>query len=138
MKRHRLTARQREDLYRSEADRAREQQRGNFPICNICDLAVLPGQTWDESHQKHKPHWLGGELEGVAHTRCNRNWNNQHDTPLFAKSERVRKRFLDIKRSRSSIPGSRNSPFKKRMDGTVERRAERSDISTLRDDDRCR
>lgn len=115
--RRRLTANQREQLYESEAAKSIAAARGEFPLCNICNLPVTPGQTWDESHQKHKPRWLGGEVEGIAHTKCNRSWNNQHDTPLYAKNERVRKRFLDIKRSRQSLIGSRDSNIKIRMNG---------------------
>lgn len=117
--RHRLTSTQREQLYKREADKARDAGRGDYPICNICDLPIIPGSLWDASHQKHKPHWLGGDIEGCAHARCNRSWNNQHDTPLFAKSERVRKRHLDITRSSTPLPGGRDDRIKKTMSGKV-------------------
>lgn len=119
MKRRRLTTRQREELYESEATKARESGRGDYPICNICDQPIIPGSLWDESHQKHKPHWLGGIVEGCAHSRCNRSWNHTHDTPLFAKNERIRKRHMDFTRSRSPMAGGRNDTIKKTMSGKV-------------------
>lgn len=119
MNRRRLTSKQREELYRSECDKARTAGRGEYPICNICDEPIIPGSMWDESHQKHKPRWLGGEIEGCAHARCNRSWGATHDTPLFAKSERVRKRHLDFTRSRTPLPGGRDDAIKKKLSGQV-------------------
>lgn len=120
--RRRLSTKQRKDLYDREVEKAREAGRGDFPICNLCDAAILPGSTWDESHPKHKPHWLGGTELACAHTRCNRRHNNEHDTPLFAKSERTIKKNLDIPRSRTPVPGGRDDTIGKRMSGEVFKR----------------
>jgi hypothetical protein len=74
---------------------------------------------WDESHEKLKPRWLGGTIDGIAHRRCNRIWNNRHDTPLYAKSERQRKGFLDLRRSSNPIPGGCEDRIKKKLNGDV-------------------
>lgn len=119
MLRRRLTSKQREELYASEAEKAREDERGEFPICRLCDQPIIGGSLWDENHEGHKPAWLGGVTDGISHRRCNRLHNNRHDTPLFAKSERVRKRFLDFTRSRTPLPGGRDDGIKKTMRGEV-------------------
>lgn len=119
MRRHRLTGKQREALYASEAKKAREAERGEFPICRLCDLPIVAGSLWDENHEAHKPAWLGGVTDGISHRRCNRLHNNHHDTPRFAKSERVRKRFLDLTRSRTPMAGGREDGIKKTMRGEV-------------------
>lgn len=84
---------------------------------------AFPGQKWDESHEKRKPRWLGGKIEGLAHTRCNRLWNNQHDTPRFHKSNRQRQKHIGAFRSRTPLPGGRDDPRRKTMRGEVVSRA---------------
>lgn len=110
---------QREALYKRECEKSRAAGLGDYPICRLCPLPILPGQLWDESHDKHKPRWLGGAIDGIAHRRCNRIHNNMHDTPLYAKSERQRKGFLDLKRSSTPLPGGREDRIKKTMSGRV-------------------
>lgn len=117
--RRRLSSTARAALYDSEAAKARENGRGEYPICNICDLPVQPGQDWDDSHNKHKPRWLGGDYDGIAHRRCNRKHNNEHDTPLFHKSNRIRLKHIGAYRSNKPLPGGRNDIIGKRVDGTV-------------------
>lgn len=115
----RSRTKQREALYQRECEKARAAGLGEYPICRLCPLPILPGQLWDESHEKFKPRWLGGAVDGIAHKKCNRRWNNTHDTPLFAKSERQRKGFLDFKRSSTPLPGGREDRIRKRMNGDV-------------------
>lgn len=117
--RRRLGSKGREALYHSEANKALASGRGEYPICKLCDLPIAPGSLWHENHEAHKPHWLGGTVDGISHARCNRIWNNTHDTPLFAKNERVRKRHLDFKRSDSPLPGGRDDFLKKKINGRV-------------------
>lgn len=121
--RRRLSSKQREELYNSEVARALETGK-NHPECNLCPHPILPGQQWDASHHPLKPRWLSGEpASAIAHRRCNRIWNNEHDTPAFARSERVRKSFLDLKRSRTPMQGGRDDSIKKTMRGDVVVRA---------------
>jgi hypothetical protein len=121
--RRRLTTKQREELYASEVQKAQSAGRGDFPICRLCDRPIVAGSLWDENHQGHKPAWLGGVTDGISHRRCNRINNNEYATPLFAKSERVRKGWLDLRRSRTPLPGGRDDRLKKKIDGRVVERA---------------
>lgn len=123
MTRRRLTTKQREELWQHEAAKAIADGRGEHPICNLCDQPIAPGTDWDDSHDKHKPHWLGGEPDGIAHRRCNRLHNYTHDTPLYARSERIYKRHMDFKRSRFPLPGGRDDPRKRTIGGLVVERA---------------
>ena len=123
MMRRRLTTPQRRALYESACEAAKAAGR-EHPACNLCPLPILPGQDWDESHDPQKPRWLCDEpASAIAHRRCNRIWNNRHDTPLYAKNEREREKFLDIKRSRTPLPGGREDPRKRTMAGAVVDRA---------------
>lgn len=123
MTRHRLNASEREQLWKSEADKARAEGRGDHPICKLCNFTILPGSEWHANHQSHKPRWMGGEIDGISHAKCNRRHNNQHDTPLFAKNERVRKRFMNFRSPDNPLPGGRDDPRKKTMRGKVVDRA---------------
>ncbi|HMI55186.1 MAG TPA: HNH endonuclease signature motif containing protein [Gemmatimonadaceae bacterium] len=65
---------------------------------------------------------LGGEptLENCAvlcHA-CHAEKTRKHDVPLIAKTKRIQDRHNGIKKQ-SRFPGSRDSKFKKRMDGSV-------------------
>lgn len=119
MDRKRLSSKQREDLYRLEVAKSRAAGLGDFPVCALCGFPILPGRKWHESHQAHKPAWLGGAPDGIAHQKCNELHNHRHDTPLWAKSERIRKNHLDIPRSRTPLPGGRDDQIKKTMGGEV-------------------
>lgn len=120
--RDRLSAREREELWNAEAEKARASKRGDLPICKLCDLPVIPGSQWHANHEAHKPRWLGGVIDGISHARCNRLHNNTHDTPMFAKNERMRKRHLDFTRSDNPLPGGRDDRLKKKITGDVVRR----------------
>ena len=81
--RRRLSTSDREKLYDNEAAKAHELGLGELPICNICQHPIDGVKSaWDESHDPKIPNWLGGEVTGIAHRRCNRKHNNEHDTPL--------------------------------------------------------
>lgn len=112
----RRSSRQREEFY----DRCRGDQE--FPLCNLCALPIHPGQDWDVSHDKHLPRALGGAVAGIAHRRCNRLWNNRHDTPLIAKNKRRRQKHIGAWRPQQTIVGSRLSGWKHFMRGGWERR----------------
>jgi len=117
----RLSSSAREKLYDSEAARAREHGHGDLPICNICGNPIDGVKSaWDESHDPKIPHWLGGEVTGIAHRRCNRQHNNQHDTPLYWKTKRVRQRHIGAHVARSRpLPGGKSDPFKIKLNGRV-------------------
>lgn len=109
----RLSSRDREKLYDAEAAKARGAGRGNLPICNICSLPIDGvRQAWDVSHDPTLPKWLGGDAVALAHRRCNRLWNNRHDTPLYFKVKRIRQHHIGAKVSQRPLPGGRDSPIK--------------------------
>lgn len=122
MKRHRLTTRQREDLYDREVAKAVAAGRGNRPVCNLCNCPIY-GRDWHESHNKYLPHALGGEVDGIAHVRCNLEWNNIHDTPLVAKVKRVRQKNIGAWRSKRPMPFGRFDKLKQKIGGEVVERA---------------
>lgn len=119
----RSRTKQREALYADECHKALASGRGEYPICRLCDQPIAPGSLWDINHEAHMPKWLGGAVDGISHRRCNRIHNNEVDTPLFAKNERVRRKHLDLPRSATPVPGGRGDRLKKKMNGdVVERR----------------
>lgn len=118
--RRRLSSTKREELYKAEAAKAHAAGKGDLPICNLCGLPIDGiRQRWDESHDPRKPHWLGGDVDGIAHSRCNNRHAAEHDTPLFAKSNRIRRRFIGAQRSLTPLPGGRDDRLKKKVNGRV-------------------
>ncbi len=116
----RLSSTKREQLYDAESLKAREEGKGDLPICNICGLPIDGVRSaWDESHDPSIPRWLGGAVTGIAHRRCNRKHNNDHDTPLYAKSGRQRRMNIGAKRSQFPLPGGRDDRLRKKITGEV-------------------
>lgn len=108
-----MTNKAREELYDREKIKAQTAGRGDFPICNLCGLSILPGRKWHESHNKYLPRALGGLVDGIAHDRCNYKHNNQHDTPLAAKRKRVRQKHIGAFQTRTKLPGGKSDRLKK-------------------------
>lgn len=112
MIRRRLTTRQREALYESEAQKAREAGRGEFPICALCDLPIFPGQRWHDNHDKYLPHALGGKRDGISHERCNLDHGHRIATPQVAKNKRQRQKHIGAWRTSRPMVGSKASGIK--------------------------
>lgn len=113
-----LSTRAREQLYNSQAKIARDAGLGEHPICKLCQRPIAPPQKWDVNHEAHKPRWLGGAIDGISHRRCNRDHNNIHDTPLYAKSNRQRQKYIGAFRAKHPMRFGRDDKIKIRMDGT--------------------
>lgn len=87
-----------------------------------CPCKLSPGKF----HYDHDlADWLGGEptLENcvVLCIPCHHEKTAGSDIPAIAKAKRIQDRERGI-RKKSTFPGSRDSKFRKRMNGTVERR----------------
>ena len=117
----RATTSQRRAIYAAEVEAAREAGR-EHPACNLCPHPILPGELWDVSHEG-APAALGGTAARIAHRRCNRIHGAAIVTPMVAKAKRENDKFLDIKRPRNPLPGGRDDPRKKAIDGRVVERA---------------
>jgi hypothetical protein len=106
-----MNARQREALFERCCG-------GNeYPLCNLCELPILPGQDWDESHIG-APAALGGRTTGVAHRRCNRQHGSDVVTPMVAKVKRIRRKHLGIETpgmGKRRMAAGRNSRISKTM-----------------------
>lgn len=94
----------------------------DYPICNICCTWVLPGQRWVESHMPIPRAWKGTKT-GVAHARCNAKRWREVEAPMMTKANHQYDMARDIDVSRNPLPGGRDDPRKRRMDGTVVDRA---------------
>lgn len=92
--------------------------------CEKCTAPLRPG-NFQYDHDLSDA--MGGEptLENcvVLCTNCHKEKTGTKDQPLIAKSNRVRNRHLNIKKGKGRpMMGSRASGFKRKMDGTIERR----------------
>lgn len=123
--RPRLTPKQREHLYDIEVAKSLAAKRGRFPLCQLCDLPITPGQRWHDNHDKYLPHAIGGQRDGISHERCNLDHARSVDVPLIAKVKRIRRKHIGAKINPHPMIGSKASGWKHRMDGTWERRADK-------------
>ena len=93
-------------------------------VCAISGRRIVPGDEWHVDHET--PLCLGGEhresnLRPVLATEHRR--KTAGEVTAKAKADRVRQKHIGAKApSRAVVPGSRRSPWKKRLDGTVVRR----------------
>lgn len=115
----RLSSTAREKLYDAEAAKAKASDRGDLPICNICDCPIDGRrERWHESHDPQIPKHMGGEVTGIAHERCNLKHNNEHDTPLFWRLKRIRQFHIGARVPRGRpMPGTIASGIKKPFNG---------------------
>ena len=90
--------------------------------CSLCGQKIHVGQRWDVEHQR--PISMGGADDETnmapAHVECHA-VKSSEETTLRAKADRVRARHLGI-RSPSKFACSKDSPFRKKINGEVVRR----------------
>ncbi|MFD0987414.1 HNH endonuclease [Methyloligella solikamskensis] len=93
-------------------------------ICHICGGRVNEyREAWDVEHEI--PLALGGLDEEsnwrLAHRKCHRS-KTSSDMSAIAKSHRVYNRMIGAHRPKSPMPCGRQSPWKRKLNGTVVRR----------------
>lgn len=93
-------------------------------LCHICGGKIdAVREKWEREHVI--PLALGGADDEAnmrpAHAVCHRNKTNA-DLASVAKAKRNEAKHFGAKTTRNPIPGSKASGWKRKMDGTVERR----------------
>lgn len=95
-------------------------------ICHFCD-GKIDGtrEAWEVSHDT--PLELGGadddENMKPAHKKCHRAHTAEVDMPNIARAKRREAKHLGAKaKPCRPVPGSKCTPWKKKVDGTVVRR----------------
>jgi hypothetical protein len=87
-----------------------------------CNTPLAYGVEFDHIILDANSHDNSLENCAAVCPRCHR-WKTTHrDIPLAAKTKRQQKKHLGIKKPRAIIPGSRVSKWKRKFNGTVERR----------------
>lgn len=91
--------------------------------CHLTGRKINPGDQWDCDHilalcngGEHRESNLAPALREEHRKKT------AEDVKMRAKADRVRKRHLGIYQPKRIMPGSKASPWKKRLDGTVVRR----------------
>jgi hypothetical protein len=93
--------------------------------CASCYQKIDAGKAWDIDHIL--PLALGGTNEPenlqILCKPCHQSKTSQSDIPRIAKTKRVKAYHLGARSPSSrTIPGSRRSPWKRKLDGSVVRR----------------
>jgi len=94
------------------------------PHCEGCGIPLSAGNI-------HYDHDIADGLGGgndLANCRvlcikiCHKTKTQTQDNPIMQKADRVLKKTYGIAKSRNPMPGSRNSPWKRMMNGKIIRR----------------
>jgi len=93
--------------------------------CQTCNMTIQAGKPWDIDHIL--PLALGGTNEPnnlqILCRPCHSAKTTQSDIPRIAKTKRLKAKHLGARSSaHRPIPGSKSSPWKRKMDGSVVRR----------------
>ena len=92
----------------------------------FCEGCHAPLQRGRYQFDHAVPDGLGGKptLSNcvVLCSECHGEKTRKQDVPAIAKADRIGKKHRGEKVSRNPMPGSRRSGWRKRMNGTVERR----------------
>ena len=94
-------------------------------ICTACAQKIEAGKAWDIDHIL--PLALGGTNEPdnlqILCRSCHKTKTARFDVPRIAKTKRLKARHLGARAlSTRPMPGSRHSPWKRKMDGSVVKR----------------
>lgn len=88
-------------------------------VCHLSGRKIHPGEKWEVEH-------IRALCNGGEHRESNmapalvlpHREKTKEDRRIKARNDKIRKRHLGIRR-KSTMPGSRDSKFKRKMDGTV-------------------
>lgn len=92
-------------------------------ICHICKYEISgSSEGWEISHVIE---WAisrddSDENCHPAHKRCHAVHTAENSAAVIAKTHRQQDMFYGFKESRNPVPGSRDTRFKKKMNGRVE------------------
>lgn len=114
---------QRKELYRRAGGQC-EAIGSRYGLPEGVRCMNMLGSTWHADHDLL--HDSGGVTE-IENGRalclsCHGYKTAKHDIPTSAKNRRVREKATGIRRTSNPMPGSRASGWRRKMDGTVERR----------------
>lgn len=96
-----------------------------IPRCEGCGIALTAGNI---EYDHDTPDGLGGEptLENcrvLCVKVCHKRKTFERDNPIMQKADRSHKAHFKIRNRKSRpLPGGRDSPFRKKVNGEVERR----------------
>ena len=89
-------------------------------ICHISGQKIMPGDKWDCDHVQALVN--GGENResnlAPALTEHHKE-KTRSDVAMKSKDRRVRSKHMGIKKPKGTIPGSKGSRWKRKLDGTV-------------------
>lgn len=89
-------------------------------LCEACG-ASLRGKRVEYDHRI--PDALGGAPTAencvCLCSACHREKTSTKDIPVIAKTKRIRAKAIGAKKPRNPIPGSKDSKWKRKLDGTV-------------------
>jgi 5-methylcytosine-specific restriction enzyme A len=92
-------------------------------ICHLCSRRIAPGEAWEIEHVQALA--LRGADDPTnwrpAHADCHA-VKSKDDVRMIRKADRQAKAHAGIKRSSRPLLGSKASGWRKKMDGSVERR----------------
>jgi len=99
-----------------------------------CHITIQAGQAWDIDHIL--PIALGGTNEPenlqILCRPCHRSKTNKSDIPRIAKTKHLKAKHLGARSSaHRPIPGSKSSPWKRKMDGSVVKRSPKFDKKVI-------
>ncbi len=92
--------------------------------CHWCGVKLRVGEAWTPDHVARLADGGPDSLANIKpiHRRCHLDKNAQ-EAAVAAKADRTAARHWGIERPPARpFPGSRASPWKKKLDGTIERR----------------
>ena len=93
--------------------------------CAACGRKIMAGETWHVDHIT--PLALGGSEDDenlqVLHVECHKSKSCNEDIPRIRKADRQAKKHLGLKKRKGRpLPGSKDSGWKRKLDGTWVRR----------------